>query len=42
LYEYSFNDINAVGAIVGEKLADAIEDVDEFKEAFDIEFSVSS
>lgn len=40
LKEYSFNDSNAVNAIVGVNLADSIQDVDEFKEAFIAEFSV--
>lgn len=40
LKEYSFNDSNAVNAIVGENLADSIQDVEEFSEAFNAEFSI--
>ena len=40
LREYSFNDSNAINAIIGENLADSLQDVDEFAEAFIAEFSV--
>lgn len=40
LVEYSFNDINAINTIVGENLADGIQDIDEFKIAFQAEFQV--
>lgn len=40
LKEYSFNDSNAVNAIIGENLADSIQDVEEFEEAFTAEFSI--
>ena len=40
LREYSFNDANALNTIVGENLSDAIQDIDEFAEAFFAEFSV--
>lgn len=40
LIEYSFNDSNAVNTILGENLADGIQDVDEFKISFYAEFSV--
>lgn len=40
LREYSFNDVNALNTIVGENLSDAIQDIDEFAEAFFAEFSV--
>jgi len=40
LKEYSFNDSNAINAIIGENLADSIQDIDEFTEAFMAEFSV--
>jgi 5-methylcytosine-specific restriction protein B len=40
LREYSFNDSNAINAIIGENLADSLQDVDEFKEAFIAEFLI--
>ena len=40
LKEYSFNDSGAVNAIVGENLADSIQDVEEFMAAFDAEFNL--
>jgi len=40
LKEYSFNDSNAINAIIGENLADSLQDVDEFAEAFIAEFSM--
>lgn len=40
LREYSFNDSNAINAIIGENLADSLQDVDEFKDAFIAEFSI--
>lgn len=40
LEEYSFNDENALHTIVGERLADGIQDTDEFYEAFSSEFGV--
>ncbi|HFI0401680.1 TPA: McrB family protein [Streptococcus suis] len=39
LKEYSFNDFGAVNAIVGENLADSIQDTEEFLAAFSAEFS---
>lgn len=39
LREYSFNEASAVNTIVGENLADGIQDVDDFKIAFESEFS---
>lgn len=38
LKEYSFNDYNAINAIVGENLADSIQDIDEFISALSSEF----
>lgn len=38
LKEYSFNDSNAIGAIVGENLSDSIQDTEEFSKAFSAEF----
>ena len=40
LKEYSFNDAGAVNAIVGEELADSIQDTDEFMTAFRAEFNL--
>ncbi|EAD9909083.1 hypothetical protein E3303_15015 [Listeria monocytogenes] len=40
LKEYCFNDSNAINAIIGDNLADSIQDVTEFEEAFAAEFSV--
>lgn len=39
LREYSFNEASAVNTIVGENLADGIQDADDFKIAFESEFS---
>lgn len=40
LKEYSFNDSGAVNAIVGENLADSIQDLEEFMVAFSAEFNL--
>ncbi len=40
LKEYSFDNENAINAIVGENLSDSIQDINEFSEAFLAEFSV--
>lgn len=40
LKEYSYNDPAAVSSIIGESLGDGIQDLDEFKETFEAEFSV--
>ena len=39
LREYSFNEASAVNTIVGENLADGIQDADDFRIAFESEFS---
>lgn len=39
LREYSFNETSAVNTIVGENLADGIQDTDDFRIAFESEFS---
>ena len=38
--EYSFNEPSAVNTIVGEALGDGIQDLDEFKTIFEVEFTV--
>ena len=38
--EYSFNEPSAVNTIVGEALGDCIQDIDEFKTVFEVEFTV--
>lgn len=38
--EYSFNEPSAVSTIVGDALGDGIQDIDEFKTIFEVEFTV--
>lgn len=40
LREYSFNEASAISTIVGENLSDVIQDTDDFKTAFESEFSI--
>jgi ATPase, AAA family len=42
LKEYSFNDANAINAIIGESLADGLLDLEDFSDAFKAEFSLES
>ena len=42
LKEYSFNDINAINAIIGESLADGVLDLEDFSDAFKAEFGLES
>ena len=42
LKEYSFNDANAINAIIGEALADGLIDLEDFSDAFKAEFSLES
>ena len=42
LKEYSFNDANAINAIIGQSLADGLLDLEDFSDAFKAEFSLES